>query len=174
MKIAALRGRGWRALDGLGQAGRVSGGGAGRTSTVASSSTPAGGTAAQISLAQRAAQMAAKQTPQNTPVTTVQRNPLGQTVAQQTTLPTTQQYSQAMTCPTGSVLDYWGEACVPVQTQAVATTTTVASPITCPSGYTVDSTGTTCVATTTQTDYLPWILGGAGVFLLMMMMASRR
>lgn len=192
-KHAAVRGRGWSVIQGgLGQAG--SGGAAGRVSLTSSSSGPAGRSGATSGgAAQRLATRTTTQTQQQ-----------GQS---QTTAPP----QTPITCPTGTALDYYGEACIPNVTPGTVVTApaTASSAVQLGNGFyyypgssmvyngtqswdcSVNncaacdasvaaacsamgySTSGAYAASTPTTDYLPWILGGAGVFLLLMMMTQR-
>lgn len=153
-KSAVLRGRNWRALSGLGAAGRTGG-------IVSAVGTTSGATAARLAtLSQRAAQ--------TTPVQVVTRPGPGATASPSTAV--------TYACPTG--LTYSNGACVamPATQPASQQTSTPA----CPMGYLYNSgacvaavapastttNGTTTTTTTQTTDWLPWIIGGAVVLLI--------
>ena len=79
--------------------------------------------------------------------------------------------TSAPACVTGTYWDVTSQTCIPqsVQTYANLPTAPVTPP--CPTGTSIDPTSGQCVTTTS---YLPWILGGAGVVILIVLLARRR
>lgn len=171
-KTQVLRGRNWRALRGLGQAGRTTAPTNRTGTTTTTASGPAGGTAALISLRQRQLQASQTQTAANTPVVVTRPSQTTTTTTQGTqgtqTTVTVQKLppgNYTYSCPMGTY--YSNGQCIANPTAAAAQGSSMTQA--CASGYTLDPTSGNCVAATTTTDYLPWILGGAGVLLLIML-----
>lgn len=88
-----------------------------------------------------------------------------------TTTTPTPPTTTAPTCPIGS---YWNSAtnvCVTPGAQLYSPGGTITP--NCPTGMTWDPTSG-CVTATTTRSYLPWILGGAAIVVLIVLMAKRR
>jgi hypothetical protein len=166
-----------RKYYGLGQAGRASGGGAASRTT---STGPAGGSAAQISLAQRAAAGLNVSTAVNRPGQTLATPPaLPPPVG--TVIPTS---SLTYTCASGYVYNASGQ-CLPVAGATTQPGSPVLLPSNCTSSQTYIPPGATFTAGPNQgqvspngacqdnPNYVPWLLGGAAV-VLVVALAGRR